>query len=299
MSKPRASRVKSTIGRALHGSIHRALAVLSRLAPPLAARLAVRLFVRPLRTGPAAGTHLAAGARSIRLDAAGRSLAAWQWGEAGPTALLVHGWGGNGLQLAAVGRGLAQRGWRAVALDLPAHGRSAGRSTNLLELAEVVAAAVREVGATAVVAHSFGTAASLVAIDRHGIRPERLATLAPATDMAGLRQRYAQMTGFSPGVVERMAGLLSRRIGFAWEQIEGAALAPRIAAEVLVIHDRDDRMIPAAEAAALARSLPDARLRRTRGLGHYALLDDPEVVAEVVDFATAPALPAASAGVGR
>ena len=55
----------------------------------------------------------------------------------------------------------------------------------------------------------------------------------------------------------------------------------------LVVHDRGDAFTPVTDGEAVAAAWPSTRLRLTDGLGHRRLLRDPDVVAEVVDFAGA------------
>ena len=83
------------------------------------------------------------------------------WGS-GPVAYLVHGWGGNGSQLAAFVRPLLAEGFRVVLFDAPAHGDSEpgpagpGR-THGVEFGKALDAVFAKFGpAEAVIAHSLG-----------------------------------------------------------------------------------------------------------------------------------------------
>jgi pimeloyl-ACP methyl ester carboxylesterase len=63
-----------------------------------------------------------------------------------------------------------------------------------------------------------------------------------------------------------------------------AALREARPARALVVHDADDREVPAADAERLAAGLPDAQLMLTRGLGHRRILRDVAVAEAVADF---------------
>src|SRR5688572_7959580 len=90
---------------------------LSAVAPPLAARLAERLFLSPPRPRrPAAELALLATGRARPLQVGRRHLDVWLWGS-GPSVLLVHGWGGRGAQLAAFVEPLVARGFSVVSFD--------------------------------------------------------------------------------------------------------------------------------------------------------------------------------------
>src|SRR2546427_12072126 len=123
----------STIVRtraSLWAAIRTYFAITSRLLPGLARRQAERLFTLPPRY---------AGRRAHPVDArretvvAGKhSLAVWQAGPAlAPGVLLVHGWGGRGVQMGSFVAPLLARGYRVVWFDQPGHGESGSDAVGL------------------------------------------------------------------------------------------------------------------------------------------------------------------------
>ena len=100
------------------------------------------------------------------------------------TVLLVHGWGAEASFLAAFAEPLRRRGFRVVALDLPAHGRSAGTHTNLAACARAahrIAASFAPIAG--MVGHSLGGLISLWVAEGGAplafpVRVEKLALLA-------------------------------------------------------------------------------------------------------------------------
>ena len=58
---------------------------------------------------------------------------------------------------------------------------------------------------------------------------------------------------------------------------------------LLVVHDRDDRMVPWTHGAAIAEAATHGQIFSTTGLGHKGIKNEPEVVRHVVDFLTATA----------
>ncbi len=272
---------------------------LSVAAPPAAVRVSERLFLRPRHRPIGSVEREWAGEAVIeRLDTAVGPVRVWRWGGGeAPAVLLVHGWGGRGLQLGGVGRDLAARGVTAVTWDLPGHGDRAG-DTNLPEMAAALAAVADSVTAThgsiaGIVAHSFGSATTLAARARHGLEVPRLAVVAPSALLGRMLCDFADMTGLGQSVVERMGDRLAARLGFRWADLEADTIAPRLACPALVVHDRDDRRVPYADGVELARLLPDARLVTTEGLGHSGpLLRDADVLDEIGWFmASHSALP--------
>lgn len=269
-----------------------AVEVADRLSPTLASELALRAFLTPARRPrPERERALLARARALPLSAGGLPLAAWSWGgdddddATRPTVLLVHGWAGRGAQLGALVPALVARGRRVVTWDAPAHGDSPGRTTTLASMAEVLRAVADRLGPIeAVVAHSFGGAATTIALAR-GLTVARAVYVAPLFTIGTTIDRFVHTLGLSrAAAVELEHGLahanLARR-----DDLEGRRLAPAMRTPLLVVHDRDDRDVPYAEGVATARTWPGARLLTTGGLGHRRVLDDAEVVDIVAGFA--------------
>ena len=129
-----------------------------------------RLWFRSQRyPEPAREQEWLASAQRLEFVHRGRPLAVYSWGE-GPTVLLVHGWHGRGTQLGAFAAPLVSAGYRVVAFDAPAHGRTPGHATDLPEVSGTLLAVANAFPPLhGVTAHSFGTVRTLVAI-RTGLR---------------------------------------------------------------------------------------------------------------------------------
>jgi len=267
----------------------RALRLLFKLsgavAPRWAARLANTLWFRPQRHRPPAREQaVLARAQQISLHHAGKRIAVYRWGE-GPTVMLVHGWSGRAGQLGELVAPLTGAGYRVVAFDAPAHGKSDGRDTTLPEISEVILRLASDFSPVhAVVAHSFGVACVLFALQQQGFARRVVAFSAPAT-LEGLVEKFSAGLALSPRTVQIMREMLVRRFGEnLWTRFSAQDMAPRARLPALIIHDRDDRDIPWREGEAVARAWPHARFLSTEGLGHRRILRDPGVIGRVVDF---------------
>jgi len=271
------------------------LSLAQQLWPGLAVRAALRLFGTPLPP------------RWLRRSRAWPAywlIERWPFERAGltlyrdstvagdaPAVLLVHGWGGHAGQMLPLAAALAARGLQPVILEMPAHGRSAGSTSNLPQFARAVEYAAAQLQASglvlhAVVAHSLGANAAAHALSR-GLAVQGLVMLAPPASPHAYTQLFARMFGLS----ERTRGAMQRRIeareGILMPQFEPAAVGPRILVPTLVVHDRGDRINRFADGQAYGRAIGGATLHATEGLGHMKILKDPAVLARVADFAGA------------
>jgi pimeloyl-ACP methyl ester carboxylesterase len=259
-----------------------AVRALDRVSPRLASRVVFRAFATPIgtRTRPRTEQRALADAQRLSIDFGEHTLAAWRWGE-GPTALLVHGWGGRGTQLHAMIAPLVAAGWSVVTFDAPAHGESTGATTTLPAMAAAIARVASAVGPVeAVVAHSLGGAATGLAIAQ-GLAIPRAVLVAPPADPRPYFERVARLLGADP---VRARAYLEDRIGRSLADFAVESLGTGVDADVLVIHDRGDRDVPFAEGERVAAAIPNATMVPTEGLGHRRILVDSGVIDRVRAF---------------
>lgn len=284
----------STIGRTIKwGARAVAARSLHTISPQLAARAVARWFLEPENLGLAA---VSSGA-SFAIRSGDLELAARWWGE-GPVVLLVHGWNGRADQLAAVATAVAARGHRAVALDLPGHGDSPGTEVGIPLMAHAIAAAADLLGPVdAIVAHSLGAVATTTAL-ANGVDVDRVAFVAPPIRPERWIGRLTRGLGLPRSSSELVASAVESRVGVPIAALDPIALAPSMTAELLIVHDRDDREVPLSAGVAYADAWPGAHLRVTRGLGHARLLDEPAVTSALATFATGGTLAEATRHLG-
>jgi pimeloyl-ACP methyl ester carboxylesterase len=254
------------------------------LAPRAAARWAEALFCTPPKHQPRAAeaAFLASGTRRT-LRWQGGDLAAWEWGS-GPTVVLVHGWGSRAARLGPIASGLVARGFRVVAYDGPAHGASPGRFASLPEFARALGAVGAAVGPLhGLVGHSLGGAAVTMAL-RDGLAAERVVLIAPPADVRIFSDIFAETLAVPRLVQETMHRNLERRLRMTWDDLDIPALARGLSPAALVVHDRGDPDVPFDHAERIVAAWSGAGLLETAGLGHRAILRDPDVVRRTVEF---------------
>ena len=256
------------------------------LAPDLAGAWAERLFLTPPRPRYAGQSALDfIDARSRLIEHKGRAIAAWQWGaNDAPAVILAHGWGGNAAQMRGFVYPLLAAGYRVIAYDQPAHGVSGGQLTGLPDFAEVFSElAWHHGGVKAVIGHSLGGAGAALAHAR-GLPLESIVLVSPPADIVGYSRRFARWHWIPEGIRRSMQTAIEERYGITWDELDVARLAPRLGARALVIHDRDDRIVPWTQGARVASLWPNARLFSTDGLGHGRILASEDVARAAADF---------------
>ena len=256
----------------------------SAFAPGTAARIASKLFFTPRRARVRDfECEVLARGELFSLDVRGERVVGRAWGE-GPTVLLAHGWGGHSGQMTAFVDPLVAAGFRAVALDFPGHGESAGSVSSLVHFAAAIARAAALFGPLrGLVAHSFGAAGSTYALSC-GLAVEHTVFFAPPAGFESFWARFRAGVGVSQEVLDRMLRNAEDWLNVRFDSIAPLGLAARMTAPLLVFHDPEDGEVPFEEGAALARRWPGAELRPAGGLGHLRILRDERCVAEAVGF---------------
>jgi pimeloyl-ACP methyl ester carboxylesterase len=258
-----------------------ALAAASHVAPSLVAPFFRRLMLKPrrhVRPPP----DLALRQADQRIDL-GQGLVAWRWG-IGPTVLLVHGFEGNRAQFAAIIDALLAHGLSAVALDVPAHGDSAGDELTAVKFMAAIERTLDRLGPVhGVVGHSMGGAMSLFALAQLGVRARIVLVSAPSSLKRQLH-RFASAVGLSRRGTAAFIAAVEAHVGRPAADFDVRQIAGKVDLPLLLIHDQNDRQVPVAEAARAAHVLPEAELMITRGLGHNRLLADPTVVRAIAEF---------------
>jgi len=196
----------------------------------------------------------------------------------GPVVLLIHGWEGSASSFTAIARRLLDEGHRVVLFDLPAHGYSPGKKTNLVEIGRVIKKLEDEEGKFhAIIGHSFGAACAGHAI-KSGVSMEHFVSISAPTTMSFIIDRFCYMVGASEKTRQGLIQQIDAILQGPHEQESLTELAANFKPAGLIVHDRKDRVVPYSHAEAFSSAWPGARLFDTHSLGHSRILKDEEVI---------------------
>ena len=257
---------------------------LSRWLPKLAGRIACTLFFRPRRSGtprPEKAVWQAGSTQHLSFE--GDRLELRTWGQ-GPTVLLLHGWEGRGSQFVDFIKPLTRAGFQVAILDLPAHGSSRRKSTNLPQMAR----AITEVAAglqplAGIVAHSLGATAATLAL-HEGLQARNMISIASPFWASQVLNTYAGMLNLNETAGNYLRLFVEKKIKRPMDSIMGPSVVQRLETPALIVHDQEDPLIHVETANLLTETWPGAKCLITSGLGHHRILRDPMVVAQSLEF---------------
>jgi pimeloyl-ACP methyl ester carboxylesterase len=265
-------------------AVGRLLSLAARISPTLAGRCALPFFTRTSRPPRSEReTELLKTARRFELM---QNIVAWEWSShwtaQGKVVLLVHGWNGRGAQLGEFAAPLVARGFRVVAFDARGHGESAGNHATLTDFRDAIMATERHYGRLhAVVTHSFGGAAALLAL-RRGLQLNGLVLIAPPADPKAAVSRFADLTSLSSEAEQALADRLQSFLPAS--DLDLCRTAREALFPLLVVHDRGDGEIRWRDGKTLAQAAPLGSFHLTHGLGHYMIVRNSDVIHHVSDF---------------
>ncbi len=226
-------------------------------------------------------------ARNYQIKVHGKTIQCWQWGK-GPQILAIHGWNGIGANLYPFFTPLLQKGYSIVAFDAPAHGNSEGELTNYFEFTDAVRTMVKSIGKDSlagIVAHSLGGAAAINCLSKEDINTKTV-LIAPALKLKELLFNTFRENGVPRHWYKSIIAEIEEEYGYSIEQDNPYGLLEQLNSEVMIAHDRGDKMVPFKDASTIASRHSNIFLHATQGLGHKHIIRDKGTVDAVLHYLT-------------
>jgi pimeloyl-ACP methyl ester carboxylesterase len=261
--------------------------LLSRIAPEYSKKAALDTFLSP----PHAKDHAwekvyLQDAEVITLPVRDKTIKVYRWGF-GPSVLLIHGWGGRSTQFGEFIKPLLNSGFGVIAFDGPAHGNSSGKQTDVFEFAEAIHSVIQYSGNVhAVIAHSFGAAATLIGMSEYDFTIPKLIMIGCPASPIWVTNDFGKKLSIPPHIIDGMRELLRKRYNnqWTWEDLSIINMIKKTNMPILLIHDQEDPQVPYQNAIELSAAHPSTKLITTRGQGHLRILRSPEVIEESLKF---------------
>ncbi len=231
-----------------------------------------------------------------------------------PAVIFIHGAGMDHSCWLLQSRWFAWHGWSVLAVDMPGHGRSAGRPPpRIIDMAGWVGRLIDAAGlkTATLVGHSMG---AIIALETAAALPERIDRIALIGITPAMRvhpalldaakndpeQAYRMITAWSIGRAAKMGrnqvpgmwmtgsalalfknnrpGVLFTDLNACADWTTGPETAARVTCPTQIIVGRQDMMTPARGCRELAALIADCRLTVLDDCGHMAMAEAPDAV---------------------
>ena len=223
----------------------------------------------------------------LSISVGDKQLRGRRWGS-GPSVLVVHGWGSHSARFLELISELQEKGFSVVGFDFSAHGESKGRNTNMPDCA----AAIKKINAIygpfeATVSHSFGGLCTAWVASEIDLAPKHI-FLSPLGAAIQAVEQFGVFTGIPGKVLARMKKKIEKRFSFDFSSVNMNSLKGKLPEKLMVIHDKEDRIIPLESSLEWAENDTSVRFIKTEGLGHNRILSDKNIVQEISTFIGKP-----------
>ena len=273
----------------------RFIAVAGNIAPNTTIKILVKLLYTP-RKRELKPSHLECMGRAetfkfevdeFRNPKKKLKLQCYTWGKGDKTVLLVHGWDARAIDFYKMIPVLVENGYKVIAFDGPGHGNSEGERSNLVDFKELMYKMIKKkIGVPyAIIGHSMGGGAATYLLMDYDIAVKRLVTIAIQT----ISKRFFDRLFETMKVPVKMQRIFYKSMAEEFgEPIEKYNLIERkepIKAEkILMVYDEDEDVVPYSDIRDFMAKRPEIKSLNMRGVGHYSIIKNKQVIEAIVQF---------------
>jgi pimeloyl-ACP methyl ester carboxylesterase len=220
----------------------------------------------------------------LLIPAIGKKINLYQYGSGNKKVLLVHGWSGRGTQLCKIADELVKSGYSTVSFDAPAHGKSPGNSTIMVDFIASIIEIDKQFGPFEVaIGHSLGGMSVLNAI-KDGLIVDRAVLIGSGDIVQDILDDFIAKLELKPEISKLLCLFFEKKYGGKMDDYSGYKAASNIAIPTLVIHDENDPEVPVKAGIHIYDHLKNGELMLTKNLGHRKILADHLVIEKIINF---------------
>ncbi len=220
----------------------------------------------------------------IPIPAINKSIIVYEYGNSTKKVLLVHGWSGRGTQLFKIADALLKEGYTTISFDAPAHGKSPGNSTIMIEFIASIFELERQFGPFEIaIGHSLGGMAVLNAA-KSGLEVQKIAVIGSGDIVQDILDNFISRLQLKPIISQKLRNYFETKYGEAMDNYSAYKAASALEIPILVIHDKNDLEVPVEAGMHIYQHVKNGDLMLTEGLGHRKILGDARVIQKVIEF---------------
>lgn len=211
------------------------------------------------------------------------NIATYHWPGSKKTILLVHGWESNTHRWEKLIIELQALDYNVVALDAPAHGKTSGKHFNAILYSECIHKVAANYNPQIIIGHSVGGMASVFYQYQHqNTAVKKLILLGAPSEFTGVFDRYVDMLGYNKRIAEGLSDRVFSTFNKKPDYFSLAQFVKEITTDTLLIHDKEDKIIPYSDAELIIENIKTGRLITTEGFGHS--LREKEINSHIIKF---------------
>lgn len=261
--------------------------LISLISPKLITLFAAKLFTTPIKH-KIPKRELEMDRKSIQklisVPAIDKEVVLYQYGKSEKKILLVHGWSGRGTQLFKIADELVKEGYSTISFDAPAHGKSPGKTTIMVDFIATILEIDKQFGPfEAAIGHSLGGMSVLNAIKK-GLKLNHAVVIGSGDIVEDIIDDFIAKLELKPSVGTLLRMHFEKKYAEKMNSYSAFLAAKETAIPVLVIHDNHDPEVPVKAGINIHKYLKNGELLLTDGLGHRKILGNSKVIDKTVQF---------------
>jgi pimeloyl-ACP methyl ester carboxylesterase len=261
--------------------------LISFISPKLVTQFAAKLFTTPIKHKiPKRELEMDHNSiqKLITIPAIDKEVVLYHYGKSDKKIILVHGWSGRGTQLFKIADELVKAGYSTVSFDAPAHGKSPGKKTIMVDFIATILEIDKQFGPfEAAVGHSLGGMSVLNAIKK-GLKVNHAVIIGSGDIVQDIMDDFVAKLELKPNISTRLRLHFEKKYKEDMNSYSAYLAAKETAIPVLVIHDNNDPEVPVTAGIHIHKYLKNGELLLTDGLGHRKILGNHKVIERTVQF---------------
>ncbi len=260
------------------------LNTISHIAPKYASKKAIDLFATPRKGNYNPDqTKIIDSAIYEELSYNQYKIATYRWDGRNKTILLAHGWESNTSRWEYILEDLKTQDFNIIALDAPAHGMSSGKQFNAILYSEFINIVAQKFQPEIIIGHSVGGMATVFCLNANKLPSvEKTILLGAPAHFRGVFTRYKTMMGYNEKIANGLDSIVLERFEHPVDHFSAADFTKTFEIKGLIIHDKEDAIIPYEDAKDYERNYKHAKLITTNGFGHG--LKDTSLIPKIIAF---------------
>ncbi len=222
--------------------------------------------------------------KTILIPEINKKVVVYQYGKSKRKVLLVHGWSGRGTQLCKIADELLTSGYSTISFDAPAHGKSPGNSTVMVDFIAAILEIDKQFGPFEVaIGHSLGGMSVLNSI-KEGFLVNCAVLIGSGDKVPDILDDFVRKLELKPEMSTFLCSYFEKKYGGKMDDYSAYKAASNSTIPTLVIHDENDPEVPVKAGVNIHQHLKNGELMITKGLGHRKILADPLVIEKIINF---------------
>ena len=221
---------------------------------------------------------------TVLIPSINKKIIVYHYGKSDKKILLVHGWSGRGTQLVKIADELLYLGYSTISFDAPAHGKSKGNSSIMIEFITSILAVEKQFGPFEfAIGHSLGGMSILNAIREH-LKVKKAIIIGSGDVIQDIIDDFVKKLQLKPEIGMQLKNHFEHKYGSPMHYYSSSVAAKDCTTPVLIIHDENDEEVNVKSAYHIHVTIKNSEILITKNLGHRKILGSTEVIKRIIEY---------------